>query len=609
MAGAAVSTVGGRYRILEVLGQGGQGTVYKALDTRLGRLVALKVWTVSDTKRFESSESAQRRESGPADSRAVAGRFAALADIVKQLAHPGIVQIFDFGTADGVHYMAQQLVEGRSLSEILGERRVLELDRAIEIVCEVARALFHAHRRGIVHGDVKPSNILISRDGRALLSDFDVAQRSGQGSLTAAGTVLGTPRYLSPQQARGDPLDARSDIFALGAVLYECLTGVPAFSGDSVEDTIRRVVTATPRPIREINSAVPFAVELVVARSLEKDPGRRFPTAELFAHALMEAASCRGDEIPCGDSGAELTMEGRSDDELSAKRPSDDDSSDALTIGDESRAIQFPEKESPLAVPPTLARGSWVRLGQDPVIAVAVCVILLLLLSLLVTPPARYFPEPRAPWAILLGVMAGVLVICARIVLERRPTGAAERCPPEPAARPLPDLASRRPTMAAKRPPLDASTQESWPYDGPEVQSEIQFQFQREETARAWLVVLNGALRGRQFHLADTFVIGRSPQNDLCLSGDRYASRNHAKIQWEDNRLFLSDLQSRFGTFLNGLRVQRQELRDRDEIQIGSTALLFIDAVSPQEESHDARRRLRAFEEQWEELKNSARCD
>ncbi len=265
-------TFANRFRILETIGRGGLGTVYKALDTHFQRLVALKV--------LRFSPDAESRQ-----------RFLKEADVLARLNHPNIVRVYDAGEAGGLPYLALEYVEGQNLQQIVKEDRRLDAAKAVYIVLQVGKALEYAHSRGVVHRDVKPSNILISTQGQVFLTDFGLAIAPGSATLTGAGTIAGTVGYMSPEQAMGKPLDARSDIFSLGVVLYELWTGRPPFSGVTLVDVLRQIIEQEPPRPRELNPSVPVApsVEEALRRSLAKQPEQRFLTAEQLVTALAES--------------------------------------------------------------------------------------------------------------------------------------------------------------------------------------------------------------------------------------------------------------------------------------------------------------------------------
>jgi serine/threonine protein kinase len=262
--------IGGRYRILERIGQGGLGAVYKALDTRLRRLVAVKVHHFSDnteTKHLFSRE----------------------AETLVRLKHPNIVQICDAGENEAVGYLVFEYIEGRTLSQILKDGRPLGRDYALEIMRSVGAGLAHAHRQGVIHRDVKPGNILISNDGRVLLADFGLAIAPGAPTINQTGRVAGTLSYMSPEQIVGRAVDTRSDIFSLGIVFYELLTGQKPFSGESVGKLFSNVLNEEPVPPQYLDSTVSSSINEIVLESLAKDPSRRFQSADDFLRALAGA--------------------------------------------------------------------------------------------------------------------------------------------------------------------------------------------------------------------------------------------------------------------------------------------------------------------------------
>src|SRR6266540_5006027 len=202
----------GRYLIVEPLGRGGMAAVYRGTDRVLGRTVAIKVLNpeLAEDQRFVE-------------------RFRHEARAAAALNHPGVVGVFDTGSDGDQHYIVMEHLEGRTLAEVLRDERLLPPERALSIAAEVAEALEAAHRAGLVHRDVKPSNVMIMPNGTVKVMDFGIARAAAGASFTQTGMVMGTATYFSPEQARSDPVDARSDIYSLGAVLYEMLTGRPPF--------------------------------------------------------------------------------------------------------------------------------------------------------------------------------------------------------------------------------------------------------------------------------------------------------------------------------------------------------------------------------------------
>ena len=269
------SRIAGRFTIETRLGAGAFGTVYKARDEVLGRTVAIK------TIRLEAL--AASADAGDP----TLTRFRREAQVSAQLRHPNILTVYDVGEAEGVSYLAMEFLDGSSLDKLLELERRLSPTRAASIGTQVAQALAHAHRAGVVHRDVKPANIIIEDVGRVKVTDFGIARAAcADAQSTATAGLLGTPAYMSPEQARGDDLDGRSDIFSLGAVLYEMLTGKRAFRGDSITGLIFKVITEQPVPVRNLAADVPEGVEAIVLRALSKSREERYQDAEELVRAL-----------------------------------------------------------------------------------------------------------------------------------------------------------------------------------------------------------------------------------------------------------------------------------------------------------------------------------
>ncbi|MFN7941016.1 MAG: serine/threonine-protein kinase [Thermoanaerobaculia bacterium] len=266
-----------RYQILAELGRGSMGRVYLAHDPNTDRRVALKLISASG-----SGTEAEELEAR--------SRFLLEARAAGRLQHPGIVLLYDADAdgATGRPFLAMEWVEGRSLAALLRERGALPWREAARLAVEVARALDHAHSRGVVHRDVKPGNVLVTEDGRVKVSDFGIAKFVSE-SHTVAGMVLGTPHYMSPEQVRGEAIDGRSDLFALGAVLYEMVTGEPPFRGESLTTISYKVVFVDPRPPSIAAGDLPPELERIVLKALEKDPAARFANGAEMAAALEAA--------------------------------------------------------------------------------------------------------------------------------------------------------------------------------------------------------------------------------------------------------------------------------------------------------------------------------
>lgn len=269
----------GRYEILSELGRGTSGVVYKARDPKLDRLVAMKILR---------PELASLEDAGVE----LKQRFHQEAVAAGRLTHPAIVAVHDVGEAEGRPFMVMEYIEGGTLADLLVGGRPLPLADAAGIVAQVCGALDYAHRHGVVHRDIKPRNILVGQLGVTKVTDFGTARILGA-NHTQTGTMMGTPAYMSPEMVRGQAADPRSDLFSLGVVLYEALTGVNPFNATDLAAVLYRIVNTAPPPLRHHNPLLPPALEGVVRRALAKDPESRYATATDFADALREATGQR----------------------------------------------------------------------------------------------------------------------------------------------------------------------------------------------------------------------------------------------------------------------------------------------------------------------------
>ncbi|HEX9984274.1 MAG TPA: protein kinase [Thermoanaerobaculia bacterium] len=273
----------GPYRIAGILGEGGMGTVYRARDTRLGRDVAIKVLTnvtLSDRERLL--------------------RFEQEARATGMLNHPNLLTIYDVGEADGTPFLVSELLEGETLGSRLG-RGPLSTRRALDAALQMAQGLAAAHDKNIVHRDLKPDNVFLTRDGRVKILDFGIAKLSARdgeapfgGAATEPGMVLGTVGYMSPEQIRGEPVDARSDIFSFGAILFEMLTGRRAFKRNSAIETLSAILKEDPPDVTELTPGAPPAVDRLLRRCLEKERDHRFQSARDLAFTLESLATLSG---------------------------------------------------------------------------------------------------------------------------------------------------------------------------------------------------------------------------------------------------------------------------------------------------------------------------
>ena len=261
----------GRYEIVGELGKGAMGVVYKATDPNIGRTVAIKTLRI-DIHGTDNEE--------------ILGRFKNEARAAGMMNHANIITIYDAGEQEGLFYIAMEFIEGQTLQGLLKQEQTLPVERATNIVRQVCAGLDYAHARGIIHRDIKPANIMITGDGTVKIMDFGIAKSGGTG-MTSTGQVVGTPNYMSPEQVKGKPLDGRTDLFSVGVMLYEMLTGARPFDGENVTSIIYKIVHENPPTPREV-AAVHPGLSAVVMKALAKEPDQRFATGAEFGRAVQE---------------------------------------------------------------------------------------------------------------------------------------------------------------------------------------------------------------------------------------------------------------------------------------------------------------------------------
>ncbi|MBI5568299.1 MAG: serine/threonine protein kinase, partial [Chloroflexi bacterium] len=276
----------GQYKILERLGRGATSTVYKAYQEKLDRFVAIKVLSPHFI-----------------DEEGFLDRFHQEARAVARLDHPNILPVYDFDRVDDTVFIVMKYVTSGSLRDLL--TGPLPLNVVLELAAQVGLALGYAHKMGVVHRDVKPGNILIEDSRWALLTDFGLAKILALGrQLTQSGIGVGTPDYMSPEQAQGHPVDGRADLYSFGVMLYEMITGCLPFDADSSMGVVVKHITEQPRPMRAVRADVPLAVERVIFKALSKEPADRYPTAEAMVAALARAISAPAPGLPDRISGS-----------------------------------------------------------------------------------------------------------------------------------------------------------------------------------------------------------------------------------------------------------------------------------------------------------------
>jgi len=276
----------GRYKILSIIGQGAMGVVYKAVDPMIDRTVAIKTVNLSLNK----DELAEYEL-----------RFQREIKAAGRLNHPNIVTIYDVGRNDDMAYMAMEFLEGKELKDILIDNGRPPVTSSVDWISQIAQGLAFAHDNDIVHRDVKPSNIMIVRGGLAKITDFGIARMPASAVKTMTGLILGSPRYMSPEQVIGRNLDHRTDIFSLGVVLYEALTGLPPFDGDNVNAIMYATVNTAPPAPSNSNAGVPAMLDLIVAKALAKTVDERYQTMREFSDDLNQVKRMLLSHQPAGE--------------------------------------------------------------------------------------------------------------------------------------------------------------------------------------------------------------------------------------------------------------------------------------------------------------------
>ncbi|HEX9120709.1 MAG TPA: protein kinase [Terriglobales bacterium] len=262
----------GRYEIIGEVGKGAMGVVYRAADPNIGRTVAIKTLRI-DIHGTENEE--------------ILGRFKNEARAAGMMNHANIITIYDAGEQEGMFYIAMEFIEGQTLQGLLKQAHALPVEKATNIVRQVCSGLDYAHARGIIHRDIKPANIMITGDGTVKIMDFGIAKSGGTG-MTSTGQVVGTPNYMSPEQVKGKPLDGRTDLFSVGVVLYEMLTGTRPFGGENVTSIIYKILHENPPAPRDLVEGIHPGLSAVVMKALAKSPEERFATGAEFGRAVQE---------------------------------------------------------------------------------------------------------------------------------------------------------------------------------------------------------------------------------------------------------------------------------------------------------------------------------
>jgi serine/threonine protein kinase len=264
----------GRYEVVAELGKGAMGVVYQANDPMLNRMVAIKTINMEEAGHEGMAE--------------YEARFYTEAKAAGGLNHPNVIIIYDIGKSGHLVYMAMEYIEGRELREMLVEGQPLPVLQAVEIAAQVGEGLAYAHQHHVVHRDIKPANIMITPEGRAKIADFGIARMRSSETRTQTGVILGSPKYISPEQVVGKRADHRSDIFSLGVILYQSLTGVTPFNGEGLSALMYQITNHDPVQPSAVNPQVPVMLDYIIAKVLAKSPDARYQSAADFANDLRE---------------------------------------------------------------------------------------------------------------------------------------------------------------------------------------------------------------------------------------------------------------------------------------------------------------------------------
>jgi serine/threonine-protein kinase len=349
--GAVDGTPFGRYRLTELLGRGGMGEVWRAYDPEMNRVVALKVLVPS----FANDQAFQER-------------FRREARSAARLDEPHVVPIYDFGEVDGRLYVTMRLIHGRDLRDLLNDGP-LPPARAVGIIEQIASALHAAHEIGLVHRDVKPSNILVAEDDFAYLIDFGIARAAGESSMTVTGATMGTAAYMSPERLNAGHVDARADIYALACVLHEALTDQRPYPGESLEQQLVGHLTSPPPRPSALQPGVPEAMDAVVATGMAKDPDQRYATAKDLAHAARAALTTSG---PRDAASPQTSADAGS-------VPPSSPLIDSATAGAPTQFAPVPNTAQPLPPTPASSGRTKLVLGAVGLLAVAAVVVVIVI--------------------------------------------------------------------------------------------------------------------------------------------------------------------------------------------------------------------------------------
>jgi len=276
--------LGSRYELIEIIGEGGMSTVFKARDRILDRIVAVKLLKDEFSK-----------------DKGFVEKFKTEALSAASISHPNIVNIYDVGQEKDVHYIVMEYVDGKTLKDVIRKQAPLPINQAIDIAIMVCDGVHHAHEKGIIHRDIKPHNILITEQGMVKVADFGIARAISAGTITYGNNIVGSVHYFSPEQARGEVINRTTDIYSIGCILYEMVTGKVPFDAESPITVALRHIHDEPSSPRLINPEIPLSLEGIIFRAMEKVPGRRFQTAQDMRNALLNVHNAKAAVIASGE--------------------------------------------------------------------------------------------------------------------------------------------------------------------------------------------------------------------------------------------------------------------------------------------------------------------
>lgn len=573
----------GAYEILEEIGKGGLGVVYRGQHVHLGRIVAIKLlhpyWTASSefVSRFREE-----------------GRVMAL------LEHPNILRVHDAGEAEGRFYLAMGFIQGRTLEDYMLEG--VPLDRAIRITRQMADALAYAHKQGVVHRDVKPANIMVDEEGNATLTDFGVARLRGSPGVTLPGVQVGTPFYMAPEQVLGKPIDGRADIYALGVILYQMVSGRLPFPGPDTDVVFQSHIYQEPPPLED---ELPNWLRRIIGKALAKSPDDRFSDAVQFKNALESG----GDEEAMAQAGLDGAMVTtgipaqpvpRSDTGIGQTTALKKRERTALSL-DVVGSSRLKQPGMTMAVTHQFAlfreyiRKYMEQYGcliytwsGDGLLALftrasdgAGCA------ASILEGLAQFnasVDSSRSPIRVRIGLHKGAILMS-----DDQPLGEVTSSTLDAAGH-LQKACPADSALASKSVILDLPDASHWPPLGTDWQFDFQvYQFSRDAVVPVLKVAVTGAGGDAEFEIQTEALIGRANSQpgsrpQIPVSEDDAVSRRHARLYPENGAYFVEDLDSTNGTVLNGQWLRPStptELQVGDTIEVGETTKIKVMSVEP----------------------------